>query len=75
MKIKKEMISRYTQNLIQELPYVATHILVINLCNKTKYVLYYQNLKYYLSLGMKLQKSTQGYSIQRKGVAKNLHRV
>ena len=55
IKITKDMLSPYSLKLIENMPYVATEKLVPNLLNKSKYVVFFRNLKYYLSLGMKLQ--------------------
>jgi hypothetical protein len=54
MKIKKEWLSPYQKNLNMKCGNVEK--LVPNLQNKTKYVLHYRNLQFYLSLGMRVTK-------------------
>ncbi|KAL9951227.1 hypothetical protein ACROYT_G043851 [Oculina patagonica] len=54
--VKNDMLSPYCEQLVDELQLKSAQVakLVPNLNNKTKYVIHYQNLKLYLSLGMKL---------------------
>ena len=56
LKVKKEWLSRYQANLLEDDNILNTEKLVPNLKDKTKYVLHYRNLQLYLSLGMKLKK-------------------
>ena len=56
LKVKKEWLSRYQANLLEDDNILNTEKLVPNLMDKTKYVLHYRNLQLYLSLGMKLKK-------------------
>lgn len=58
IKIKKEELSDYCQNVIdeQDLHFVPTQKLTPNLRDKNNYVLHYRNLKLYLSLGLVLGK-------------------
>lgn len=58
MVITHDMLSLYQQELKKELGYKPAKIenLVPNLWSKQKSVIHYQNLKKYLSWGMKLQK-------------------
>ena len=55
-KVKKEWLSGYQANLLEDDNILNTEKLVPNLMDKTKYVLHYRNLQLYLSLGMKLKK-------------------
>ena len=50
MKITQDMLSPYSQLLAVDLQYCPGGVekLVPNLHNKTKYILYYDNLKLYL---------------------------
>ena len=56
LKVKKEWLSGYQANLLEDDNILNTEKLVPNLMDKTKYVLHYRNLQLYLSLGMKLKK-------------------
>ena len=58
LKVQKEWLSPYCQQLIEDLQlhFTPTEKLVPNLHNKNNYVLHYRNLQQYLSLGMKLEK-------------------
>ena len=56
LKVKKEWLSGYQANLLEDDNILNTEKLVQNLMDKTKYVLHYRNLQLYLSLGMKLKK-------------------
>ena len=56
LKVKKEWLSGYQTNLLEDDNILNTEKLVPNLMDKTKYVLHYRNLQLYLSLGMKLKK-------------------
>ena len=56
IKSKKEWLSGYQANLLEDDNILNTEKLVPNLMDKTKYVLHYRNLQLYLSLGMKLKK-------------------
>ena len=56
LKVKKEWLSEYQANLLEDDNILNTEKLVPNLMDKTKYVLHYRNLQLYLSLGMKLKK-------------------
>ena len=57
MKVKKEWLSPKQQELIQHSGqrYVPTEKLIPNLFDKDEYVIYYQNLQYYISQGMVLE--------------------
>jgi hypothetical protein len=57
-KVSREMLSPYCVQLLEDLNmnYTPTEKLVPNLHDKTRYVLHYENLKFYLSLGLKLVK-------------------
>ena len=56
LKVKKEWLSGYQANLLEDDNILNTEKLVPNLMDKTKYVLHYRNLQLYPSLGMKLKK-------------------
>ena len=56
LKVKKEWLSGYQANLLEDVNILNTEKLVPNLMDKTYYVLHYRNLQLYLSLGMKLKK-------------------
>ena len=56
LKVKKEWLSGYQTNLLEDDNILNIKKLVPNLMDKTKYVLHYRNLQLYLSLGMKLKK-------------------
>ena len=56
LKVKKEWLSGYQVNPLEDDNILNTVNLVPNLMDKTKYVLHYRNLQLYLSLGMKLKK-------------------
>ncbi|KAK3103044.1 hypothetical protein FSP39_016008 [Pinctada imbricata] len=58
LEIKQEMLSAYQVKLLKKLKMKATRCskLVPNLHDKQNYVIHYQNLQLYLSLGMKLKK-------------------
>ena len=58
MKVTSNMLSPYCQQLGQDLNLGGVPVpkLVPNLCDKTRYILHYCNLKLYLDLGMKLKK-------------------
>ena len=51
---KKEWLSGYQTNLLEDDNIFNTEKLVPNLMEKTKYVLHYRNLQLYLSLSMKI---------------------
>ena len=52
------MLSKYCSVIaeIYNIKVVSVNKLVLNLGNKSKYVVHYRNLQLYLSLGMKLPK-------------------
>ena len=52
------MLSKYCSNIAKEygIKIGSVNKLVPNLSNKSKYVLHYENLQLYLSLGIKLAK-------------------
>ena len=54
--MKKERLSEYQTELIENNSMLNIEKLVPNLMDKTKYVVHYRNLLLYLSLGMKLKK-------------------
>ena len=58
LAVSSDMLSKYCKNIANEYDIKVDDVkkLIPNLGNKTKYVLYYRNLKMYLSLGMKLTK-------------------
>ena len=56
LKVKKEWLSGYQTNLLEDDNILNTEKLVQNLMEKTKDVLHYRNFQLYLSLGMKLKK-------------------
>ena len=56
LKVKKEWLSDYQSNLLENNSMLNTEKLVSNIRDKNKYVLHYRNLQLYLSLGMKLKK-------------------
>ena len=53
LTVTEEMLSPYARSFSDH-RHILTEKLVPNLCNKTKYVTHYVNLKLYLRLGMKL---------------------
>ena len=54
VKIKHDMLSPYSQSLINK--HSSTENLAPNLNNKMKYIVHYENLRFYLELGLKLFK-------------------
>jgi hypothetical protein len=58
IKITKNMLSPYCKDLLNKLDtrHVSTSKLTPNLMNKTKYVLHIENLKYYVSKGLIINK-------------------
>ena len=62
LEISQNMLSNYCFNIADEyeIKIGGVNKLVLNLGNKSKYVVHYRNLQLYLSLGMKL---TKGYRI------------
>ena len=58
MFISHEMLSPYQQTLKEDLQYKPAKVekLIPNLWDKTKYVIHYRNLKFYLVQGLKLKK-------------------
>ena len=54
--VKKEWLSEYQTELIENNSMLNIEKLVPNLMDKAKYVVHYKNLRLYLSLGMKLKK-------------------
>ena len=58
MEISHDMLSPYQRQLKEDLGYKPAKVekLLPNLWDKSKYVLHYQNLQFYLSQGMKLKK-------------------
>ena len=58
IEISQNMLSNYCCNVTNEygIKIFGVNKLVLNLGNKSKYVVHYRNLKLYLSLGMKLTK-------------------
>ncbi len=56
LAVKKDWLSEYQQDLLEENNMINVEKLVPNLMNKEKYVLHYKNLRLYLSLGMKVTK-------------------
>ena len=62
LKVKKEWLSGYQTNLLEDDDILNTEKLVPHLMDKTKYVLHYRNLQLYLSLGMKLRKSIESWN-------------
>ena len=56
LSVKKEWLSSYQTELLENNSMINIEKLVPNLMDKTKYVLHYRNLQLYLSLGMKLKK-------------------
>jgi hypothetical protein len=58
MRIKKEWLSKRQQGIIAHSgqKYVPTDKLIPDLFDKTKYVVHYRNLQYYVSQGMAIKK-------------------
>ena len=56
LSVKKEWLSSYQTELLENNSTINIEKLAPNLMDKTKYVLHYRNLQLYLSLGMKLKK-------------------
>ena len=58
LAVSSDMLSKYCKNIADEYGIKVGHVkkLILNLSNKTKYVLHYRNLQLYLSLEMKLTK-------------------
>ena len=58
IEISSDMLSRYCKDIADGygIKIGGVKKLIPNLGNKVKYVIHYKNLKYYLSLGMKLIK-------------------
>ena len=54
--MKKEWLSEYQTELLENNSMLNIQKLVPNLMDKRKYVVHYRNLQLYLSLGMKLKK-------------------
>ena len=58
VKVKYEMLSKYCKDIVDwyNIKVGGVKKLIPNLYDKSKYVVHYKNLKYYLGLGMKLVK-------------------
>ena len=58
IEVKYEMLSKYCKDIVDcyNIKVDGVKRLIPNLYDKTNYVVHYKNLKYYLSLGMKLKK-------------------
>ena len=58
IEVKYEMLSKYCKDIVDSynIKVGGVRKLISNLCDKVKYVVHYKNLKYYLSLSMKLKK-------------------
>ena len=57
-KVKYDMLSNYCKDIVDwyGIKVGGVKKLIPNLCDKIRYPIHYKNLKYYLSLGMKLVK-------------------
>ena len=62
------MLSKYGKDIVDRYNIKVGSVkkLIPNLCNKFKYPVHYKNLKYYLSLGMKLKKIHRILSFKQK---------
>ena len=58
VEVKYEMLSKYCKDIVDryDIKVGGVKKLILNLFDKTKYVVHYKKLIYYLSLGMKLVK-------------------
>ena len=58
VEVKYEMLSKYCKDIVvwYDIKVGGVKKLISNLYDKIRYVVNYKNLKYYLSLGMKLKK-------------------
>ena len=61
LAVTNDMLSKYCKSIADKYDIKVGDVkkLILNLGNKTKYVLRYRNLQLYLSLGMKLTKSVK----------------
>ncbi|XP_041377266.1 uncharacterized protein LOC121389682 [Gigantopelta aegis] len=68
LKVTEEMLSTYAKQLLDELNLkgTSTEKLIPNLLPKDKYVVHYHNLKFYLSLGMKMTKIHRVMAIEQQ---------
>ena len=58
IEVSHDRLSKYCKEIVDwyNIKVAGVKILISNLCDKVKYVVYYKNLQYYLSLGMRLLK-------------------
>ena len=61
LAVSSDILSKYCKEIEDKYGMKVGDVkkLILNLGNKTKYMLYYRNLQLYLSLGMKLAKSVK----------------
>ena len=75
IKVNDEMLSDYCQNIKNRFKISSGNVskLIPTLHHKEKYVFHEENLKLYLSLGLKLKKSALSFRIQSKSMVKRIH--
>ena len=74
IEIKREMLSDYQLKIVDhfKIPIGNVKKLVPNFFDKEKYVIHYENLKFYLRLGLKLKENASRFRIQSISMAKTI---